>query len=254
MFRVFEHLARQSCFLFLVVILISGVHARHGTTGKHHHAHHHKARDASVYPSVTSSAISQTFQNTPTDLAEAQQMVKNAHQALKIANKGRLTYPEWNEYKFQDGNTLKMAFQQAPALEYASPGAGKETSSPHAIRDGTNTTRFRYTVSPELAEAARVIAEAFPSPVPTDYGVDIAKVISMYRVTPNDTNTPPRVRPARNGLDTVVYPTSDNDNSEDTQHSDLRKRATTKEYWLTELAKKGSSPFAPAGYKVSFHK
>ncbi|KAK1145845.1 hypothetical protein N8T08_003791 [Aspergillus melleus] len=178
-------------------------------------------------------------------------MVNDAHRALEVANRGRLTYPDWNQYRFQDEQELKGTFEKAPALDYDSSGLAKETSPTHIARDNANTTRFRYTISPQLAEAARVIAEAFPSPVPTEYGVNIAKVVGKYRVTPNDTNTPRQVHHAPNGLDIAISPVSDNEEGQGgVQHSDLRKRAANNDYWLTELAKKGSSPFAPAGYKV----
>ncbi|KAI9371139.1 pectin lyase-like protein [Aspergillus egyptiacus] len=109
-------------------------------------------------------------------------------------NKGRLAHPQRNTYQFQSEST-NAGTQAAPELNYEK--AVSASDSVHGLSlDGTKHSKrsaddVTYTILPELAEAARVVAEAFPSPLPGDYGVDIPKEIGKYRLwRTNDTNMP----------------------------------------------------------------
>ncbi|GAB1214598.1 hypothetical protein ATERTT37_003762 [Aspergillus terreus] len=187
-------------------------------------------------------------------LSEAQELVKNAHEALKVANKGLLEYPQWNQYGFQQDNNAER-LQKAPDLAYEGPTAFQAFHSRVKLDSAgleatiQNGTAFRYTISPDLAEAARLVAEASPSPIPSDYGVDIAKIVGQYRVTPNDTTMPQQVHRGPNGLDGYVPGPTNTPKVTGSTYSELRKRASETDFWLTRIAQRGLSPFAPAGYK-----
>jgi hypothetical protein len=163
-------------------------------------------------------------------------------------NKGRLAYPQWNSYQFQPDSD---GFQPAPTLDYNNdlPVEAADIRLNATKRSNEGSKQFMYTISPELAEAARLVAEASPLPLPGDYGVDIGKVIGQYRVQKtNDTNIPQQQYLKPNGLDGYVPAVTTSQPA--LERTELRKRATN-DFWLTTMEQRGSSPFAPAGYKVS---
>ncbi|KAI2907774.1 CAZyme family GH55 [Aspergillus niger] len=180
-------------------------------------------------------------------LSEAELMVEKAQEALAVMNEGRLAHPQFNQYSFKAGASTVQA-EAAPALNYedASTHNAAKNATKRSGRKGDQT--YTYSIPPELAEAARLVAEASPQPVPTDYGVDISLVVSKYRkYDNNDTNVPKQKYVEPNGLDGYVHTGQPEDSPE--IHTELKKRATT-DFWLTQMGDSGSSPYAPDGYKV----
>lgn len=167
-------------------------------------------------------------------------------------NRGRLAYPQWNQYKLQDKSASK-APQSAPALgseNFATKNATVHSIALNESKAGQETTqRFTYTISPGVAEAAKIVAEASPQPLPDSHGVDIAKFLSKHRRQTNDTNRPPQKYVQPNGLDGYVYAAVNSTLPAEDQPSNLAKRASTG-FWLTTMRQRGSSPYAPSGYKV----
>jgi hypothetical protein len=126
----------------------------------------------------------------PSSLSEAERLIQKAQQALSVMNKRRLAYPQWNTYQFQPDS---VGFQPAPTLDYNNNGPvdAADIRLNATKRSNEGSKQFMYTISLELAEAARVVAEASPLPLPGDYGIDIGKIIGQYRVhKTNDTNIP----------------------------------------------------------------
>ncbi|PYH80406.1 pectin lyase-like protein [Aspergillus uvarum CBS 121591] len=185
-------------------------------------------------------------------------MVRKAQEALAVMNPGRLANPQWNEYKFKSDAAPRDG-EMAPALDYES-GAMAADASLHARLNATKRSseegdqKYTYTIPPELVEAARLVAEASPQPLPTDYGVDIAAIVAQYRpYKNNDTNVPKQKHQRPNGLDGSYIPSvPSGDDSPEKPHVELRKRSSAgNEFWLTAMGDTGSSPFAPEGYKAS---
>ncbi|RAL06587.1 pectin lyase-like protein [Aspergillus homomorphus CBS 101889] len=168
-------------------------------------------------------------------------------------NQGRLANPQLNEYKFESDSSVRQT-DTAPALDYENGSVTAETSHGETLNatkrsNNERGQKYTYTIPPELAEAARVVAEAYPQSLPTDYGVDIAAVVAEYRpYRHNDTNVPAQKYQQPNGLDGYVHRVSIEDSLE-TQRTKLKKRSTT-DFWLTTMGDSGSSPYAPDGYKV----
>ncbi|PYI09614.1 pectin lyase-like protein, partial [Aspergillus sclerotiicarbonarius CBS 121057] len=99
-----------------------------------------------------------------------------------------------------------------------------------------------YGITPQVAEAARIVAEASPLPPPSDYGVDIAQVSNRYRRASPDTNAPSDKYQAPSG--NRSSPTG-----ACVPQTTCNGQPTT-EFWMTTIEQRGSSPFAPGGYKV----
>ncbi|KAF4153480.1 hypothetical protein CNMCM6069_000690 [Aspergillus lentulus] len=237
----------QKLILFLVILLYL-LTPVYGSSHIHETLHHqHQKRQNEAEPSATAPTAVSLPSVVPSSLSEAEKLIQKAQQALSVMNKGRLAYPQWNTYQFQPDS---LAFQPAPTLDYNNDGpVGAADIRLNATkRSDEGSKQFMYTISPELAEAARLVAEASPLPLPGDYGIDIGKTIGQYRVQKtNDTNIPQQQYLKPNGLDGYVsaVPTS----KLAQERTELRKRAAN-DFWLTTMEQRGSSPFAPAGYKV----
>ncbi|OOF91492.1 glycoside hydrolase family 55 protein [Aspergillus carbonarius ITEM 5010] len=107
---------------------------------------------------------------------------------------------------------------------------------------GKSIEGFRYCIPRQVAEAARIVAEASPLPLPSDYGVDIAQISNRYRGSSSpDTNAPPQKHQASSGL---------RPSSASAIGPQTTVEAQSTEFWMTAIEQRGSSPFAPAGYKV----
>ncbi|KAL5041367.1 hypothetical protein BDW71DRAFT_217894 [Aspergillus fruticulosus] len=160
-------------------------------------------------------------------------------------NKGRVSYPQYNTYELQP-DSPSTEFRLAQVLDY---GNGSSFDTTKLRRRDNSTSQFSYRVPPELADAARIVAEANPEPLPGDYGVDLAAEIGKYRSQRNnDTNRPTQKYRSSNGLDTTVFANSITI-QDPVPAKQLSKRATT-DFWMTTIQQRGASPFAPDGYKV----
>ncbi|KAJ6191605.1 pectin lyase-like protein [Penicillium mononematosum] len=177
-------------------------------------------------------------------------MVKEAHKALGAMNKGRLAYPQRNNYQLKTASTdnegqfvPELGSEKLAAAEMATRGVSSNES---AVQQ-KNSQSFAYTVSPQLSEAARIVAEASQPPLPGDHGINIANVLERRPKTYNDTNRPQQKHRRPNGLDGYVY--DDPATLVDHNKPELKKRGSS-DFWLTTMAQRGSSPYAPAGYKI----
>lgn len=143
------------------------------------------------------------------------------------------------------------SFGQPPLLEHKDVDLFRPSIATVALNDSKPSNkdphRFSYTISPELAKAARIAAESSPEPLPSHHDADIAQIVGKYRAKQNDTNKPPQTYVSPNGLDGGMI--LDATAPEDSEKSELRKRSSD-DFWLIEMSDSGSSPFAPEGYKV----
>ncbi|KAK1466641.1 hypothetical protein CCUS01_07251 [Colletotrichum cuscutae] len=133
--------------------------------------------------------------------SSAANIVEEALAALKLLNKARVENPHFNNQN----------------------NSSAEISAPN------------FSISPELAEAAKVLAESTPQ-VPKGNHSEVAKAIrEKYVHKTNDTNTPESLKTPEGRL--LVY-----------GDDKLSKRA--EEWWMVSMGSSGTSPFAPSGYKV----
>ncbi|KAJ5130998.1 Peptidoglycan-binding Lysin subgroup, partial [Penicillium bovifimosum] len=246
--------AQSLRWMLLLAFCCSLLGNAYGTHHQHHgHRHlHHQVRDvkASAFPTVTSSS------SLPSTLEEAKGIIKNAQASLAVMNKGRLAYPQWNQYIAQPGSK-NVTTPVAPAL------GTKHLATTHAMvakialneskTENQGSQKFTYTIPSAVAHAAKIVAEASPQSPPGSHGVDIAEIRRKYRPQRNDTNRPAQKYAQSNGLDGYVHAhapmnsalTSDSGADE----SQLTKRSSA-DFWLTTMTQRGSSPYAPEGYKV----
>jgi hypothetical protein len=184
-------------------------------------------------------------------LSEANAIVNDALKAAAALNKGRLNNPQRNTYSFRNGSANDM-YVPAPPLN-SSGTAMNWTSGLLKRSNGTNVTAdFAYTIPPNIAEAARIVAEATSHEASAGIDIDIAQMLGKYRTKKNDTNAPRQAYVAPTGLEGFIPSNAQLPlvavNGTNSQVVEKRSDA---DFWLTEIAQNGYSPYAPAGYKVN---
>lgn len=244
---------RTSRYLLVFVALVFLTRPASAVNHGSGHVHHHTNRSSRTFESLdlsVTTAVASGPSGTLSALEDSQRMVKNAHEALSIVNKGRLAYPQGNTYELQHGGAADK-FRAAPLLEHKDIDSFRASVATVSLNDTKPTIedphRFSYTISSKLAEAARIVAESSPQPLPIHNDADLAQIIWKYRTKQNDTNTPPQTYVSPNGLGGGML--FDAKVPEESEKSELRKRGS-EDFWLTEMSDSGSSPFAPEGYKV----
>lgn len=242
--------------LFLCLLAICVVVQGHASGQRHQHDHrhdHHRhwRRDGQPRaPSSSSSAVPSTS-TTSMSLVDAQAVVNAALQAVAVMNQGRVDNPQRNKYQFGNASVTEN-HSPAPLLPYTQTtgevvrraGSGNTTSG--------NANTYAYTIPEQVAEAARLLAEASPQiPVPRNEE-KIAQIVREKRKPVNDTNMPKQVLRRSNGFGSYVSGDSNLESHSlpGSSQSELRKRSD-EDFWLATITQTGESPFAPAGYKVS---
>ncbi|GME48353.1 hypothetical protein CDV56_101071 [Neofusicoccum parvum] len=192
-----------------------------------------------------------TTSTPPTSMSDPQSpsdMIKQALAALAIVNKARVENPKFNRHEFQDDDAAAAARESAPPLDYRAGAAINATSlarrqaeagAADPVTNSSAAVARSYSIPPELAEAARVLAEAAP-PKPSGNHSDVARAIrERYALPANDTNAPEPLRRPEGLLGEFGV----------VGEGGAEKRAAAT-YWMAEMEKLGGSPFAPDGYKV----
>lgn len=228
------------CFLvFYVPITIAEAGHLHG----HGHGHLHHARSSPV-----SSIAIQTSPSTAASatVEDAKQTVKKALEALSTVNKLRLQNIHFNKYEFQEEGIT--GHTPAPALDI--DGSGEQFT-----KRSTDPNSFSYSLSDELREAARIVAESTRPATPEgDHEQVAAEIRRKYAPKTNDTNFPPQRHLKPNGLSTYVSGWAErgisSTSSNLTEEENVLQKRATDSYWMATMKQLGSSPFAPEGYKV----
>ncbi|KAJ3952539.1 hypothetical protein N0V92_011011 [Colletotrichum tropicale] len=212
------------CVIFTILLFasqathVSGAQHRHHNQDTHHAQHHSRA------DGKNSSAAS---------------LVEEALSALKILNKARLENPHFNKYEFRRVAASKLA----PALDAPSIIKNQTTLRRRQTQDNSTagTQAPNYSISPELAAAAKFLAEATPQ-LPLGNHSEVASAMRRkYAHKTNDTNVPPSLKTPEGRLS--VYGDED-----DITTSGIAKRAD--DWWMVAMGTSGASPFAPTGYKL----
>jgi hypothetical protein len=193
-------------------------------------------------------------------LAEAKDVVARFQEAMTQANAAILANPRKNNYTIYTETEVKDAVKPAPLLEYDNSNStvAQKLRRSYWRRQLSNETTpgnssaLSYTIPPEVIEAARIVAEANPPVLSSaEYDSIVASMKERNAPRNNDTNAMPQILQNPSGLleyvgnvtganPAVVAPT--------TKH---KKRAAS-DFWMQNIIQRGSSPYAPAGYKVRF--
>ncbi|GAB1209502.1 hypothetical protein APSETT445_008281 [Aspergillus pseudonomiae] len=214
----------------------------------------------------SSTSIGHSSNHTSFGTSDAALKVSRALKALAVVNKFRYENINYNKYEFTDPKKTTGKRVTAPPLDYSTESVQKLYSMEAAYgdlsNDGSmkekrdNTTKaapksLAYTISPELAEAARILAEsAPPSPSTGKESALAAAMQAKYGQNGNDTNMAAQVLRGPNGL--VEYaPFNSDETLFPVSSQSLHKRAASgSQFWMANIEQRGVSPFAPDGYKV----
>ncbi|KAL3473173.1 pectate lyase superfamily protein-domain-containing protein [Aspergillus californicus] len=187
--------------LFLCVgIAHASIHGHHRHDRRHHpHSHNLNERD----------------QGSPDEL------VQDALEQVRLANKYRLDHPQFNRYEFKHSSAHDSISSRSHVV--------RANNLPSAAENGTEPKVATYSVSPDVADAARTLAEStVQSTVDDSAQSAIEQLKAKYWGPKNDTNEPRQAHATFDGL--------------------LKRDSTG--FWMEEMKMNGASPYAPDGYQV----
>lgn len=218
--------------LLLVAVLQAVlVLANHGH-GHAHGAFHKRAVAGHVGPKHSNSS----FVSINGTLGDATAIVQKALAAAALRNQARVENPKFNKHDINlDSTTPSLA---AP-LEFIGTNLTKRSNV--SISGNIEALAAAYSIQKELVDAARILAEATDQTPEGDHELVAQQMRAKHGLGGNDTNVPiPHKTPegllGKWGLDAAA------------NASEIGKRDGS--YWMTTMEQLGSSPFAPAGYKV----
>ncbi|KAK3291667.1 pectate lyase superfamily protein-domain-containing protein [Chaetomium fimeti] len=205
--------------------------------------------------------------------------------AMAVANQAILEAPSENVARVQGSKSRRSKGKKARPLDYSGEfdqhanGTVFRRDNGNNRTTGATFTRESYTVPSEVAEAARIMAEANSLP-PVDYDALLADVrarMSRRKAHLNDTNAMPQKLQSPSGLVEYVPPAElaitvqngtqvagpqhpDDLSSDYTDASspdgakphvgNTKRAAVATTFWMETMTQRGSAPHAPAGYQV----
>ena len=218
-----------SIFLLLITFFDHGL----VSAATDNHVHH------LPYPKLHSFARRNATASGNMTLEAARLLLAQGQAAMALANARILENPRSNNYTVLNSTELEKTREPAPLLDYTN-----------------STATLSYTVPPELAEAARIVAEASPpSTDRSEYTALLETVKAKFLPPVSDTNVMPPVLKRPSGLLEVVreapsvYRFAGNASDVAVASPHIEKRDGNS-WWMATIQQRGSSPFAPAGYKV----
>ena len=161
-------------------------------------------------------------------------------------NKARLENPAFNKVEFLPSEDLAELGKPAPPIDLnVVPGNGTASELTRREETGAADPATPYTLPPEVIEAARIIAESTPQ-APTGNHSDVAASIrEKYSHKLADSYRPPKLQRPEGGLS--KYGDGIEIRSNESSHHFIKRDYG---FWMADMAQLGSSPYAPAGYKV----
>ncbi|KAK4870959.1 hypothetical protein LT330_000196 [Penicillium expansum] len=253
-------------FSVAIILQVSRLVVAEGHSNHHGHAHlhHHFHRGGNNNPTPIEISVGATsarieHSGTPVAVNDPAELVSQALGKLAVINKERYENIAYNRYEFADAHEIVGQKINAPPLKYGSNVTQSLPNiSSHEKRDdheGNSTRRLVYSISPELAQAARILAESQPPTPSTGEEADLAMNVRMkYFAASNDTNTPQQAHRHSDGLSEYAVTWADQmplaNRTTVENDGKLLKRASSSDYWMANLEQRGASPYAPTGYKV----
>ncbi|RPA79578.1 pectin lyase-like protein [Ascobolus immersus RN42] len=236
-------------FLQLACVNVNARH-QHGHHQHHHRKHVREVHDNSSNPKSYESATGNS--KLSPDLAKEQ--IMSALKALSVVNRLRLQNIRFNTNEFANVSSRDDLPNTAPpldldvALEDLTVAEKRWIKKRKAATGSKNTTEtYSYSIPDELREAARLVAELSPPETPQgDHESIAAKMRKKYALKTNDTNVPKQSLVKVTGLEgNFPFETVQTSSSLDARDT----AAGT--YWMANMeVQRGSSPYAPTGYKV----
>lgn len=188
-------------------------------------------------------------------LGDEKDIVAKFHEAMAIANAGIRENPRTNIYTVYNKSDIQDAVKPAPYLEYDTTNSTTAQKLRRSLwrRQLSNETSPRnsstqsYTIPPEVVEAARILAEAYPPDASAnEYDAIVVRMKEKYAPKNNDTNAMPQVLQQPSGLLEYVANVSEADPAIASSGARLEKRAAS-DFWMENIVQLGSSPLAPPG-------
>lgn len=219
------------CWLLLQQSFVLALHQGHN----HAHHHHHHIRSLQTNTILSNST-------TP------EAIVARALTALAEINRLRVQQPAFNTYEFLNRSEAASKGHSAPPLEYGDASENgtvfktkRQSSSNNSTMNGTSPGA--YTIPPELAEAARILAEANTRVAEGNHSIVAAAMREKYSHKLQDTNKPKKHKRPEGLL-------SKFGNGQEGNSTTLDKRDSG--YWMVDMAQRGTAPYATSGYRVGF--
>lgn len=221
LFRGSQYFLQLAFLTFLILAPVFGFK---------HHGHQHHGSHKHLHPRSGKDENSRTAGSGNTTLNGPEDIVRSALAALSVVNKARVEHPLLNKFEF---DSTPGPIDTAPPLEYGNATLSKRSSN------GTDPSDVvLYSISSELADAARVLAEATEQ-LPTGNHSEVAAAIrKKYSSKLNDTNAPEALDRPEGLLGTFGPETSE-----------ITARAIYG-YWMADIKHQAFAPYAPSGYKV----
>lgn len=239
------------CSLVFCAPFLASAHLHHHGGSKHNHLHVSRGSNKDL--------------GEDDSLEKALKLLANGQAAMALANKAIITNPRRNRLEVLNSTELVKTQTAPPLLDYSSNStarllvarSGKGSEGNEAESD------MRYTLPDDLIEAARLVSESWTPPEEgsDDYAAAVLDLKKTYKNQVEDTNMMPPMLQYGSGLVSRVeeppsafrYGGNESDLIEPVREDDgsegLKKRGSN-DWWMATIQQRGSSPFAPSGYKV----
>ncbi|OQE59001.1 hypothetical protein PENNAL_c0346G01177, partial [Penicillium nalgiovense] len=228
----------------------------------HHHDHHHHdihvrahdlpGRDISS-SLVKTHATTTSATSLPKSTSDSAEIVSRALKVLNLRNKLRLDNVQYNKYELGTPSNLRSKDSASSELDYSEEAIDQMENTRKTLnrRDSNATTQYGYSIPVELKIAARILAESEPpSPSTGNHSAVAAEMRAKYGSKAKDTLIPQQVLRAQDGLSEYVPNTNESAPVPGyTSDGSLESRAAAT-WWMATMTQRGSSPYAPSGYKV----
>lgn len=230
-----------------------GVDASHGHGRSHGHSHGHGHLHQQRGHGTASP-------NSTTGITHSEAMIKQALAALSEVNKLKIEQPLFNKYEFLSESDLASKGQLAQPLDYTGSSVMNTSQDANAKREevspltspSSSPSRLppskTYTIPPELAEAARIVAEFKPQRPNGNHSEVAERMREKYNLKANDTNRPEKLKRPEGRLATFG---DGFEGSEAIPFGLNRVNRRASGYWMVDMAQLGTAPYAETDYKVS---
>jgi hypothetical protein len=130
----------------------------------------------------------------------------------------------------------------------------ESTGKSHTKREENSTIKYGYSIPDELRQAAKLVAESTPpSPSTGNHSAIAALMDEKYGTGNKDTHVPVQAFRTYNGLSQIVLDKNDTMPVYDLESEESLEKRSAASWWMAIMTQRGNSPYAPSGYKVSWH-
>lgn len=171
------------------------------------------------------------------------------------ANHAIISEPRRNRLEVLNSTELARAWKPPAPLDYHGNIRSLNVThsySPHQGAEDETGKDFRYTVPDDLVRAAQLVSENW---TPSEQGDGLASAASEVQHNHGQEHNGSNQTPASLQYGSRTAVANSNPDIVDLSRRDgrtheLLQRRNANEWWMATMAQRGSSPFAPSGYKV----